>query len=56
MTPKHQIFFITNQFEKKNIQVEYCPIDDMVGDYMTKPLQGEKFRKFAKEIMNEEGI
>ena len=24
----------------------------MIGDYMTKPLQGNKFRKFRQEIMN----
>ena len=44
-------FFITDQAEKGNLQIEYCPTDDMTGDFMTKPLQGEKFRKFRKAIL-----
>ena len=30
----------------------YCPTDDMVAAYFTKPLQGTKFRKFCAMIMN----
>ena len=45
-------FFITDQIEKGNVEVRYCPTDDMEGDYMTKPLQGAKFHKFRKFIMN----
>ena len=26
-------FFMTDQIEKGNVQVEYCPTDDMIGDY-----------------------
>ena len=48
-------FFITDQVEKENIMIEYCPTDIMVGDYMTKPLQGAKFKKFRKAIMNHLG-
>ncbi|CAJ1945847.1 unnamed protein product [Cylindrotheca closterium] len=44
-------FFITDQFEKGNVKVEYCPTDDMIADFMTKPLQGEKFRKFRDLIL-----
>jgi hypothetical protein len=39
-------FFVTDQVEKKNLQIKYCPTDDMIGDFHTKPLQGEKFRQF----------
>ena len=39
-------FFLTDQVEKGNLRITYCPIDNMTADYMTKPLQGEKFRKF----------
>ena len=46
-------FFLTDQVEKGNLKIEYCPTDEMIGDYMTKPLQGEKFRKFRKSIMGE---
>ena len=44
-------FMITNQIEKGNSEVAYCPTDDMVGDYMTKGLQGLKFGKFRTVIM-----
>ena len=39
-------FFLTDQVKKGNQSITYCPTDDMTADYMTKPLQGEKFRKF----------
>mgnify|MGYP002176679840 FL=1 len=44
-------FFMTDQVEKGNVSIEYCPTDDMIGDFHTKPLQGEKFRKFRTEIL-----
>ena len=39
-------FFLTDQVEKGNVKIKYCPTDEMIADYMTKPLQGEKFQKF----------
>jgi hypothetical protein len=33
-------FFITDQIEQGNIAVEYCPTDEMTGDFFTKPVQG----------------
>jgi hypothetical protein len=46
-----QYFFLSDQISKGNLIIEYMPTDDMVCDYMSKPLQGEKFRKFQQEIM-----
>jgi hypothetical protein len=40
-----------DQVEKGNLLIEYCPTDEMVVDYMTKPLSGAKFRKFKKRLM-----
>ena len=45
-------FFITDQVQKGNVLIEYCPTDEMDGDYMSKPLEGKKFAKFRKSIMN----
>ena len=45
-------FFLTDQVEKGNVSIQYCPTDEMIGDYMSKPLQGEKCRKFRKDILN----
>jgi len=47
-------FFLTDQVEKGTLSIEYCPTDDMLGDFMTKPLQGEKFLKFRKAILGED--
>lgn len=44
-------FFLSDQVEKKNLTIEYCPTDDMIADYNTKPLRGDKFREFRAQIM-----
>ena len=46
-------FFMTDQIERGNLEVEYCPTREMIGDYMTKPLQGSLFRNFKKMIMGQ---
>ena len=45
-------FFITDQVVRGNAVIEYCPTDQMSADFMTKPLQGSKFRKWRNNIMN----
>ena len=35
--------YIADQVNKGNIQVKYCQTDEIIGDFMTKPLQGKKF-------------
>jgi len=42
---------ITTMSQKGNINVMYCPTDEMIGDFMTKSLQGKKFLKFREAIM-----
>ena len=44
-------FMITDQIGCGNVQIEYCPTDNMIGDYMMKGLQGIKFSTFRKKIM-----
>ena len=44
-------FVTTDQVGRGNCAIECCPTDDMVGDHMTKGLQGVKFAKFRKKIM-----
>ena len=46
-------FFLTDHVAKGNLEIEYCPTEDMMADFMTKPLQGDKFRRFRKDIMGE---
>jgi hypothetical protein len=45
-------FFVADVQERKEITMEYCPTDEMIGDFFTKPLQGAKFRRFRNIIMN----
>jgi hypothetical protein len=44
-------FFIKDRIEKGDIEIEFCGTDDMIADYMTKPLQGQLFCKFREAIM-----
>jgi hypothetical protein len=44
-------FFIKDKIEKEEISVVYCPTKDMIGDYFTKPLQGQQFVQFRNMIM-----
>jgi hypothetical protein len=44
-------FFITNRVDKGDLSLVWCPTGDMIGDFMTKPLQGALFRKFRDQIM-----
>jgi hypothetical protein len=44
-------FFLTDQVKKGNVTIVYCPTDDMVGDFHSKPLQGEKFQKVRNAIL-----
>ena len=46
-------FYITDKLEPKEVKIEYCPTDDMIGDFNTKPLQGSKFIKFKQMILND---
>ena len=40
-----QYFFITNCITKGDLDVRYCPTEEMVADFFTKPLQGNMFIK-----------
>jgi hypothetical protein len=45
-------FFVTDRVKRGDLRIEYCPTDDMLGDFFTKPLQGSKFREFRRRILN----
>ena len=42
-------FYITDQIERGNVEIKYCPTDEMTGDYMSKGLQGFKFKNSETE-------
>jgi KUP system potassium uptake protein len=45
-------FFVTDLIQRKECKLEYCPTDEMIADYFTKPLTGAQFVKFRAIIMN----
>ena len=40
-----------DRFEKKDLEIEHCPTDLMVGDFFTKPLNGTPFKNHRNTIM-----
>ena len=44
-------FFVTDQIEKGDVSMTWCPTEDMTGDFWTKPLQGALFKRFRDLIM-----
>ena len=51
-TFKSVIFFIKDKVDAGDIEIEYCPTEDMRGDYFTKPVQGNLFIKLRSLLMN----
>ena len=45
-------FFVADCQERGHVTVKYCPTDEMIGDFFTKPLGGAKLRRFRNIIMN----
>jgi len=46
-----RFFWIKDATEKNNISIEYTPTQRMLGDFFTKPLPGEHFRRLRDVIM-----
>jgi hypothetical protein len=44
-------FYITDLIQRGEVEIQYCPTDAMLGDYMSKPLIGTKFLHFRKMIL-----
>ena len=49
-------FFMKDRVKTEGIDVVYCPTEEMLADFFTKPLQGSLFIKFKKVVMGEEHI
>ena len=47
-----QYFYVADQKAKGHIDIKYCPTDEMIRDYMTKPLHGAKFDGFHQQIIH----
>ena len=45
-------FFVADCKDWGHVTIKYCPTDEMIGDFFTKPLGGAKFCRFRNIIMN----
>ena len=45
-------FHITDQLNQGWLTVRHCSTEDMIGDFFTKPLQGQLFRRLRSLVMN----
>ena len=45
-------FYITDLINRKEVSIEYCSSNDVIANYHTKPLIGEKIRNMRNRIMN----
>ena len=46
-----RFLFITDCISNTELNVEWCPTNEMIGYFMTKPTQGSLFKKFRNLIM-----
>ena len=44
-------FFVKDKVDSGEVKIEFCPTEQMLADYFTKPLQGELFRRYRRVIM-----
>jgi len=47
-----RFFFAKDCVDNQLITIAYCPTKQMLGDFFTKPLQGEQFYTLRSHIMN----
>ena len=47
-------FYVTEQVKNRNVHIGYCPTEEMVADFFTKPLQRSLFKKLRNYIMGNE--
>ena len=45
-------FYVTDLIQRKEVMIKYCPTEEMMADYFTKPLVGSTFEKMRAWIMN----
>ena len=46
-----QYYFIKDIVSRGGLEIEHCPTENMVADFLTKPLQGKMFLNFRNEIL-----
>ena len=49
-------FFIKDIIKREAIDIHYCPTEQMIADFYTKPLQGGLFKALRDYIMGHSGF
>jgi hypothetical protein len=49
-------FFMKDRIKSEGINIVYCPTEQMLADFFTKPLQGSLFNKFKRVLMGDAHI
>ena len=49
-------FFIKDRLERDSFDVQYCPTEQMLADFFTKPLQGSLFRRLRAVVMGHKHV
>jgi hypothetical protein len=49
---KAKYFLINDYYDAEEIDLNFCPTDEMWADVLTKPLQGQKFRDMRAFLQN----
>ena len=49
-----KLFYMTDLIKRNEMVVDYCSTNNMIADFFTKSLLGDKFKKFRSSIMNSE--
>ena len=47
-----RLFLVKDRMKSGDIEIEYCPTDLMISDYLMKPLQGMKLIWFRDQVLN----
>ena len=47
-------FYVGEHIQNKTLSLQHCPTEDMLADYLTKPLQGSLFVRLRNHIMGAE--
>jgi hypothetical protein len=49
-------FFMKDRIKSEQINILYCPTEEMLADFFTKPLQGSLFNKFKQVLLGNQHI
>ena len=45
-------FWISDRIKSGEVDIAYCPTEDMIADILTKPLQGADFKRLRALLLN----